>query len=71
MKTITLTVTATVTDENYAAYARDFDASDVPSDLASYLEHNLLRGSSIADEYLTDIAVEVAATATNGEVVRS
>lgn len=71
MKTITLTVTATVTDEDYAAYARDFDASDVPSDLASYLEHNLLRGSSIADEYLSDITVVVAAASADSEVVRS
>lgn len=71
METITLTLTATVTDEDYAAYARNLDVSDVPHDLASYLEHNLLRGSSIADEYLSDITAVVAATSADSEVVRS
>lgn len=57
MRTIDLTVTATMTDEQYADYARDFGVRNVPSDLAAYLEHNVLRRSNLAQDYLTDIAV--------------
>lgn len=71
MRTIDLTITATMTDEKYADYARDFDVRDVPTDLASYLEHNLLRVSSVGESYLTDITVAVSTAPDQNTEVRS